>query len=110
MKQFEDQYFTRLLQPSPEFSLAYKAWAEYYFNCEEYDRKICTGFSFYGFEKTAVPGTRFEFALINKNARKERAKVIETLNQAGIVDPIAEQARKAAGNEKHEYLREFLGR
>lgn len=63
--EFKREYLVEWAQPSKGYKEAYKLWLWYFYHCELYDSRICTGKNQYD---DYVPMTNMEYKLINQNA------------------------------------------
>jgi hypothetical protein len=95
----EHEFFGQQWHPSLEYCVAFAAWCAYFYECESYDRRVC---SVQKEDGTALPLDGHEAWLINNHALQRRKEIIQLLSDWNISKSDSDNAKEEAGRLSFE--------
>jgi len=108
---FMKEYLCKLVEPSEGYQEAYKLWVKYHYECERFDKFVCTGGTDeYGFVK---PSDMHERLLINRNSSNLINDLYTKIKIIGISSEDLEKAKRDVNRLtckglEEEYRRLFI--
>ena len=88
--EWRQEYLGEPFQPDEEYLKAEELWVMYYYDCERYDRLICT--AFHKELGEAIPASAWESKQVNANARRQYADLRLRAESYGISPEVLRRA------------------